>query len=41
MTDGAVVSATIVNAVADDVSAHPFVAVTFWLPGAVEAAVNV
>jgi hypothetical protein len=32
VTVGAVVSATTVNGVADDVSPQPFVAVTFWFP---------
>jgi hypothetical protein len=42
VTDGAVVSATTVNAVAAEVNAQPFVAVTFWFPpGAVAAALNV
>ena len=42
VTDGAVVSATTVKLVAPDVSAQPFVAVTFWAPpGAVAAALKV
>ena len=42
VTDGAVVSATIVKVEAAEVSAHPFVAVTSCPPpGAVAAALNV